>query len=69
MISANAAGSGPRIDISVDCSCKAVCRDDGPTTWGSQISGAAQSQAASPRGSSVELLAGSPRITLLRSRS
>jgi hypothetical protein len=70
MIDANAAGSGPRLDISVNGSSVAMC-DDGDvlTIRGPTIGNAALSHTASPRGRSVEFWAGSPRSALLRSRS
>ncbi len=68
MIDANAAGSGPRLDISVNGSSVAMC-DDALTIRGPTISNAALSHAARPRGRSVEFWAGSPRSALLRSRS
>jgi hypothetical protein len=70
MIDANAAGSGPRLDISVNGSSVAVCDDgDALTIRGPTIGNAALRHAARPRGRSVEFWAGSPRSALLRSRS
>jgi len=70
MIDANAAGSGPRLDISVNGSSVAMCDDgDALTIRAPTISNAVLSHAARPRGRSVEFWAGSPRSALLRSRS
>jgi hypothetical protein len=71
MIDANAAGSGPRLDISVNGSSVAMCDDgDALTIRGPTIGNAALLRhAARPRGRSVEFWAGSPRSALLRSRS